>query len=329
MPDSEVVLQMRRQRAALLRQEQEQMTQMARAWVSVERALDAQMVALSSEMHDIAEGGGVVSPELLWQHRRYQLLLNQLNEQLAEYSQYAEGIITDRQRAMLQRGIADSSQLLASQGVTAGFNRLPVEAVENMVGLAGNGSPLRALIAATWPDAADGITQALINGIALGWNPRKVARAMQDGSTRSLDRMMTIARTEQLRAYRESSLQNYRSSGVVRGYQRIAAHDSRVCPACLMLEGTVYPLETTMATHPNCRCGMIPLVIRVSDPSWLKGEAWFVQQLPERQKSILGPGRYDAWQRGIFGLEEVVTVTPNVLWGDTLSTTSLQVLTSY
>lgn len=328
MPDSEVVLQMRRHKAALLRQETAQMREMAQRWLQVERALDAQMTAVSAEMYSIAEGGSVVAPEMLWQHRRYRLLLSQLTQELERYTDYADGLITRRQAELLQLGIADSSDLLITQGVSAGFNRLPVEAVEGMVGLTGNGSPVRTLLVNSWPDAAEGLTRAMVTGIALGWNPRKVARAMQDGSTRSLDRMMTIARSEQLRVYREASLQNYRNSGVVRGYKRIATHDGRVCPACLMLEGTVYPLDMTMATHPNCRCGMIPLVDGVPNPTWLMGKEWFVQQDEARQQSILGKGRYEAWQKGLFGLEEVITITPNATWGDTVSSTALQVLTS-
>src|SRR5690606_14899995 len=115
-------------------------------------------------------------------------------------------------------GVAHAENAITVQGVTAGFNRLPVEAVELMAGLAGNGSPLRQLLAQSWPLAADGLTNELVTGMALGYNPRKVARLMAQGATGSLDRMMVIARTEQLRVYRTANVSSYRASGVVTSY---------------------------------------------------------------------------------------------------------------
>lgn len=319
MPDSAVILQMRSFKAALLREESQQMRQMANAWLTTERALDGNMAALAERMANVKRDGGTITQGMLFQESRYRILLSQLTDELGKYTRYADRTITDRQAQLARLGIDHAARAIEAQGVAAGFARLPVEAVQNMVGLAGNGSPLRTLLTASWPDAAEGLTQQLIRGVALGYNPRKVARMMAQGSTRSLDRMMTISRTEGLRTYRQSSLENYRANrSIVRGHKRIAAFDSRVCPSCLMDSGTFYELDEDFPTHPNCRCSSIPVLFDFPDPIMQSGPDWFREQPEKTQQSILGKERYGAWQAGKFGLEQLVSVRPNATWGDTL-----------
>jgi SPP1 gp7 family putative phage head morphogenesis protein len=252
MPDPEVIQVMRQFKRDLLAGEQSQMQEMARRWLAVERRLQGQMDALALEMAQVKRDGGTVTVETLMNQTRYRELMTQLSSELETYSGYVERSITDRQGQLVRLGVKHAEQAITSQGLTGAFNRLPIEAVEHLAGFASNGSPLSRLLMLSWPDAAAGLTQELITGIALGYNPRKTAKLMAQGMTGSLDRMMTIARTEQLRSYRSANLESYRASGVVTQYKRLAAHDSRVCAACLMAEGTVYELSEVMATHPNC-----------------------------------------------------------------------------
>lgn len=327
MPDSEVVRVMRQFKADLLANERTQMREMARRWLQVERHLNGNINALAEKMARIRAEGGRVTSDLIFIDEHYRALLPQLMDELDRYSDYTADLISDQQKRLIRLGIAHAEQAITTQGIRAGFNRLPVEAVQNMVGLAGNRSPLRSLLVASWPDAVEGLTQALINGVALGYNPRKVAREMARGSARGLDRMMVIARTEQLRVYRQANRDSYIASGVVEEYMRLATHDSRVCAACLMDEGHVYELGEEMPEHPQGRCTMVPKVRGVPNPTWKKGADWFVEQSPTTQTSILGEGRFDAWQAGRFDLDELVTVRPNPIWGPSLQVTTLQELT--
>lgn len=327
MPDSAVIIQMRQFKASLLQGEQSQMREMASRWLGVERRLSAQMDALALEMANIARDGGTVSQHTLMTQVRYRELLIQLTDELEGYTDYAERTIADRQRQLARLGIKHAEQAITGQGIRAGFNRLPIQAVEHLVGLAGNGTPLNNLLTSAWPLAADRLTQELINGVALGYNPRKTARLMARGMASARDRMEVIARTEQLRVYREANLQSYRASGVVTSYRRLATHDDRVCAACLMDEGTEYSLNDSLPEHPQGRCALVPMVMGVKQPTWRAGADWFVEQPVATQTAILGKGRYDAWQRGLFGLDELVTVKPNAIWGDSLQVTPLRELT--
>jgi hypothetical protein len=98
--------------------------------------------------------------------------------------------------------------------------------------------------------------------------------------------------------------------------------------------GHVYNLQTVtgwyvangIITH-NCRCTMVPIVRGLPSPQWKQGQEWFEEQSPETQKSILGKGKYYAWQNGEFELGELVKIKPNPTWGDTLQTTTLAELT--
>lgn len=323
MPDSTVITVMRQWKAALLRDERAQMQEMARRWLGVERRLMGQMEALAWQMDAIKRDGGTVSRELLMDDARYRQLLVQLTGELERYSDYTARTIADRQRQLARLGIAHAENAITAQGITAGFNRLPVEAVEYMVGLTGSGSPLRTLIAQSWPLAADGLTQELINGVALGYNPRKTARLMAQAATGSLDRMMVISRTETLRVYRQANRESYLASGVVNAYKRLATHDARVCAACLMDEGHTYELGEEMPEHPQGRCTMVPLVEGMPSPKWQLGREWFEEQPDSTQRDILGKGRYYAWQNGDFDLGEIVTVKPNPIWGPSIAVTPL------
>jgi len=328
MADSQVVLLTRSFKADLLRGEQAQMEAMAQRWLAVERRLSGEVTALAYEMDGIKRDGGTVTQDLLFNQVRYRELLGQLTDELETYTDYAERTIEDRQRQLARMGINHAESAIKVQGVTGGFNRLPIEAVQHLVGMSGDGSPLRNLLVASWPASAQGMTQELINGVALGYNPRKTAKMMAQGAQGSLDRMMVIARTEQLRVYRSASLESYRTSQVVRGYRRLATHDNRVCAACLMDDGTFYELDEVMPEHPQGRCAMIPAVEGAPAVTWKQGPEWLEEQDAATQKDILGKERYYRWQNGDIELNELVTVVPNATWGDSLKVTPLQELLS-
>lgn len=325
MPDPLVIRIMRQFKADLLAGETAMQQEMARRWLRVEARLSSQMDALALAMDAAKRDGATVSAEMLMNDVRYRQLLVQLTAELETYTDYAEVQITAQQRRLGRLAVAHSSNAIEVQGIAGGFYRLPTEAVEYMVGNV-NGQPLRGLLVSSWPEAADGLTQALVNGVALGYNPRKTAQEMAVGATRSLNRMMVISRTETLRVYREASRQNYIASGVVSGYKRLCAHDSRVCPACLMDEGHLYSLDEQMPEHPQGRCTAVPVVEGVPQPRWLGGADWFEQQDVPTQKSILGMGRYYAWQNGDIDLRDLPRVVQNGVWGPSLQVVPLKEL---
>ena len=252
MADPLVIQVMRQHKQALFLREEAQMAEMALRWLDVERKLEAQIAALTQQIANEQ----ITSQAKLYRLDRYKQLLSQTRVELRGYEDYAEARIIQGQLDYGALGIRNASEAIQASYGDYGpwFNRLDVRATENMAGMLGNGKPLRGLLSEAYGDAAQGLTEALTRGTALGWNPRKTAKAMQDGMAHGLGRMMTIARTEQMRVYRESARMQYEESGVVEGFVRLTAHDSRVCLGCLALEGEWFSTKDSLYDHPNGRC---------------------------------------------------------------------------
>ncbi|MBX3012348.1 MAG: hypothetical protein KF832_12610 [Caldilineaceae bacterium] len=323
-----VVDVMQQFKADLLHQEVSQMRSMAQRWLQVEAALQDQVELFARRVAD----DQLTTSQL--QSRRFQLdryasLLRQVQRELETYTNYAEPLITRQQQRFAQVGINSAAQAIRAVGADAGvrlaFDILPIEAVQNMVGLAGDGSPLRNLLEGSYGAAADGMLQELIRATALGKNPQETARRMvRNGLSQSLNRMLTTARTEQLRVFRESSRQQYQASGVVEGFMRLATRDSRTCMGCLMADGETYQVAESLREHPQGRCTTVPLVTGIQPPGWQRGPDWFLQQSPDTQRKMLGNGRYAAWQAGKFDLDQLATVRRDSAWGDSVQPTPLR-----
>ncbi len=136
-------------------------------------------------------------------------------------------------------------------------------------------------------DAVEPVRETLLEGIDEGWNPRKTASKLtKEVETLQKTRAETLARTETVNAYSESTIERYRRADVdsVAHGEWSDANDSRVCPICERLDGREVPLsdihEATFTfepgedepdhlageyglrppIHPNDRCVLLPSV---------------------------------------------------------------------
>jgi SPP1 gp7 family putative phage head morphogenesis protein len=222
-------------------------------------------------------------------------------------------------------------------GININFNRIPVAAVENMIGLSRDGSPLFSVLQkrALYPDAVDRMTTQMINAMALGYNPRKTAEMMKDGLAAGLNKALVIARTEQLRAYREATYQNYNANqDIVKGWVWHSACDDRTCAACWAMHGTVHALDERLDDHVCGRCAMVPVTktwaemgyAGLAEPNTDKrsGEEIFGTLDEERQRSILGAGRFDLWQSGDIEFRSMAKFTDDDVWGRSLRVTPIK-----
>jgi len=92
----------------------------------------------------------------------------------------------------------------------------------------------------------------------------------------------------------------------------------------MMDDGQRYAVNEVMAEHVQGRCAMVPIVAGYKPAEWERGPQWFLSQSATDQQSILGKGRFDAWQAGKFELDKLVTVKRDGTWGDSLQVTSLR-----
>ena len=261
-------------------------------------------------------------PSWLVERGRLETLQHQIVREWARFADVAEGIITDTQRAAVVAAHTEAHQLtlaaLHDARVTTGADvvRLPVAALHDLIGVLGDGSPLRTLLDKLGQQAAQDVGDALTHAVAVGRNPRRTARDIQDALGGNLNRALTIARTEQMRAYRNASLQTYQAnSELLRGWRWLASPSRRTCPVCLAMDGTEHPLDAPFASHIRCRCTPVP-ILRDAPPSARKtGAEWFAEQDEATQREMIGPGKQKLYAEGKLTLADLVGVKDDAQWG--------------
>ncbi len=339
MPEPLVVVAAREFKQKLLARESLQVQEMTKRWIDVEDVLEGNIFALIHTVDAKKERGDPITESSLFRLDRYRRLYRQTQDEVTKYAGYADGSISKFQESNGIAGLRESVQAIQLSyhpySVGTAFDRLPVEAVKNIVGISGDGKPLGELLkrrlvvdenGVPLPGMWDKMTSELIRGTALGYNPKKVARNMMGGLAEGLNKALVIGRTEGLRPYRQMSLDQYKASGVVEGQKRLSAHDGRVCAACIAADGTIYLLIETIPDHPQGRCTSVPIVKGIPEPTWMSGEAWLKEQLESTQIRILGSGVHKAWKGNEFPFDALIHRTDDPTWGGSITPTPLKEL---
>lgn len=103
------------------------------------------------------------------------------------------------------------------------------------------------------------LRMVILQGIALGHNPRKIARDLRRKVESSKVASERIARTEVLHFFNEATYRAYKAHGIEE-YMYMASLDEKTCPICGELDGKVFSLSERQegvnypVMHPNCRC---------------------------------------------------------------------------
>jgi len=118
-----------------------------------------------------------------------------------------------------------------------------------------------------------------------------------------------------MRALRSGQLAEYRNSEYAEQYERRASKSTRTCLACLLEDGRIYQIDETMSDHPNGRCMFVVV------PPWFKsdrlnGKQYFLSLEKDDQRRIMGEERFDLWQRGQVGLEQMSRMHTHPIWGE-------------
>lgn len=328
MPEPRVVELAQQFREELLRREMAAILDMGGAWTDVEKALQAEVVALAEQL--VAEHQGEqLSVSALMRQERARALIAHAGAEIEQYQQYAERQIDTSQTTNALAGIQDAAVLTQATAayfdVPIRFDILPVEAVENIVSLARAGQPLDKLLQAAYPETANGLASLLIEGTAKGRNPRETARlAVEKGLSQGLNHFLVVARDQQIRAYRTAALQQYQKSGVVRGYRRLCAKQTRTCLACIALDGQEQETDQLMPLHRQDRCTVVPTLKRLPSVQFQTGQEWFLAQPADVQQAMMGPGRYEAWQAGKFEFQDLAAIGEDDVWGPTVQVAALK-----
>lgn len=336
-------------RASLLAQERAAAGEMVRAYAESWRRISTELAQIEAQIAaataagmapDVFQprlpGGPVIdrspntfSPSWLYRRSRLQALLRQVEAELRRFAELAAELTEAGQRLAVEAAQANAMALLeeAAGGdnlLLSTFQRLPKSALESFVGFSSNGSPLRALFDSLGTEASQGVQELLRSGILMGKGPRETARLMRRQYGMSLSRALTIARTEQLRAYREASRQVFEANDdVLAGWQWLSGANARTCPSCWAMHGTLHPVSESMDSHPNCRCTQVPVLKEM--PLLVKPGEELFRALPESmQRRILGRSTWAAWQDGAMSFGDLVGVKNDPRWGRTHYAKSLR-----
>lgn len=282
-----------------------------RSWTRLEAMLNALLLEIGTEIPTRGQ---------LTRMERYRALISQITIELTglqaltgnEIGAAGDLISLGEQHAreLISLGMGGSTQ------VAAMFNVLPRSAIETLLGFLDPAGPLFARLRNLAGVNAEYVAGAMIEGITLGWNPRRIARAVRDAFGRGLTDALRFVRTAQLWAYRESSRASMvANQSVLQGWVWSAHFDDRVCMSCVVMHGTVHPVTETLNDHHNGRCTPIPLVIGFDNPVQQTGLQWFTEQSEATQRALMGPGKYDAWRNGRIGLEQLTEERQDDVYG--------------
>jgi len=308
---------------------------LARTYREAYDRIRARLDDLTEQIARARSAGEQVDQSWLLRQWRLRTLEGQVLDEMRLWSDGAARRITDEQVQAIAHGRADAAELIGVQmgpaptpAAAAAFApQLPRGALEALAGRMSDGTPIADYMARTiGPATWEGVRGALIEGVALGLNPREIARAAARSTGLPLARALVIARTETINAYREAARQTYAANPrTVTAWMWQATLDRRTCAVCWASHGEVHPPDEMLSSHPSCRCTMLPVTrtwaelgfpgVPETQATLEPGEDIFRRQSAEVQREVLGPGKFDAWHEGDFALRDLIVHTTHPVFG--------------
>lgn len=354
----------------LLRDERRAAAQMVRVYAESWKRIRTKLERLQTEYERAQAQGQDVGMSWLYQNQRLSDMRQLVARELARFSSYASGSVSAQQARVISESLRFNRDMtilsLGEEYDTQSrfaVRSLNTGAIEALVGATQRGSALDKLFRGIRAEGAQAAEDALVQGIVLGYNPRKIAPMIRDALGVLLNRALTISRTEVMRAQRVAAAESYKANAdVLKGWRWEAALTGNTCPVCISMHGSVHPVDERMESHPNCRCSPVPVTkswdelgaelgvdwsgVEKAGPSFeelakkynlsprqkrayaeqgMTGEA-YLRTLPvETQRKILGSARYEMWKGGL-SLADMVVPKYNPVWGRSLGLLTLKEL---
>ena len=253
---------------------------------------------------------------------QYKDLVRKAERELTRFTAYLETVIDRASFEAIQLGLRDSEALIKAAGITARLQGIAPNAMrEALRYLAEDGKLYKRLQLLTGA-TVDKVSQAIFEGIGAGWNPRRIASAIQDAFGGGLTDALRWTRTTQLYSYRDSARANYISSGVVDKWVWWAELDELTCMSCIAEHGSTHDLDEQMDSHFNCRCAAIPYIEGLTEIEQT-GDEWFNSLSEEQQAATMGRDYHSAYKDGAFTIEDMIKPTENEVFGTMNTVTPL------
>lgn len=335
---ADTIAQARAFRAAAALRDQEVLAYLTRRYTLAYEVVMWHAERMTEQIAAAQLAGTPISPAWLYQQERYRTIQAQLQRELIRFADDATEHVTEGQLASMEAAVNDATALGRSAlppELASEWTSINLANVEQIAGQVADGTPLSQVFRSLPVEASERARQVLVEGVALGKNPRVVAQALRKVMGSTLSKALTIARTEMLRAYRETSKATYQENDdILEGWQWHSARTTRTCAVCWAMHGQTFPTDQSLESHPNCRCSMVPITksyrelgvrgVRDPRPRVPSGESEFKKLTAQQQRAILGPSKYDAYKRGEITLGDLVQVKRDPQWGTTRTERSLR-----
>jgi hypothetical protein len=327
--NTETVIEMAlRFRAAIEAKDTAAVNRMIKAYQGLFTRLEPQIEALTLQI-----ASGEYTRTQVIHLERYKAFLAQTAEELRDFQGLTKTELETLGRLGVQLGEQNGRILLESmvvgQNATgAMFQRLPTDAIEQLLGFLDPQGPLYERLSNLATVTTAQVEEAILDGFAKGIGSQRMATEIVNALGIGLTDAMRMARTVSNYAYRESSRAVYAANAeVLDGWQWFAVLDGMVCMSCVAQHGTIHPVTETLNDHHNGRCTMIP-VVKGFDPvvSETAGKDWFDQQPESVQKQMMGGAKWQAWRDGKFGLSDITGQYHDDVYGDMKRAKSLKEL---
>ncbi len=291
------------------------------------------LTAIIDELAAQVQGGEALTTTDAMRLSRARELLRQVDTETRRIAQLAGEIVPDAQEQAVRQALEQARALTVMQAeTTRGASRAAAqwtavnrEAVADLVGALSDGSPLAQWLDEFVADSVDTVRETLLDGVARGIHPEALAEALTRATDLPLNRALTLSRTLTMNAYRGAALRSYQENAdILAGYERSASLSATSCAACIATAGKFYPLSHPFEEHVRGRCSPIPVLKDASLlPHVQAGPEWFAEQPASTQKTILGPGAYEAYRRNEIALEDMAHYTFDEQWGGSIQRASL------
>lgn len=253
---------------------------------------------------------------------RYIALVEQASTELMKFSGYLQVELNGIVAGEVSIAGKDVAKMFGS--IDAVFNKLPADVIETMLGYLDPSGPLVKQLNMLAPNVVDRVSVAFLDGVALGRNPKTIAKQMYNAFGIGLADAMRITRTTQLYAYREATRVNYLANDdVVSGwYWMSALKPNKTCMSCVNQHGSFHTHDEKLNDHYNGFCTMLPAIKGRENPL-PSGQNWFDAQTEVTQKKMLG-NKYELWRVGKIKINQLSVDRPDEIFGDMKTEPSLK-----
>lgn len=335
------------QRLLLLELEDSETAELIRRWILVEHRLSPAVRGLVEAIIARREAGERLTRDSILALKETATFVASANAEYDSAIDDLEPTIVDHEREAISQGSIAARVLIAAVAIDMGrraqigVEDFEAEAIENFVyGLQSVNATLR-ILKGEQLNPIGMITDVIVAGSFSGFTQQAMFQAfMYEAGTQALayfslvmrDLLATRHRNAMEWVYRHTrangrvdprattvgNQRNTRQAAdqaeqdddrLVMGWRRRCKRDFRVCPACVFLDGKLYPTNDLLEVHPNERCFMIPVLRGMPIPDWQTGREWFMQQSEATQIEIMGRGRYELWRDGGVDFDDFIQYT--------------------